>query len=77
MSGDKRVSYSEKERVILAELVKEHRDIIECKKTDCTSIKTKQVAWESIALKFNAQPEVSAKRSSGQLKKCWDNIKQR
>ncbi|KAJ8966959.1 hypothetical protein NQ314_003181 [Rhamnusium bicolor] len=70
-------AYTEKEKLVLVSLVKEYGACIENKKTDGTSIQEKQNAWENIASYYNAQPDINIHRTSKQLKKLWDNLKQR
>ncbi|XP_072764126.1 uncharacterized protein [Anoplolepis gracilipes] len=66
---------SERERMLLAQLVSE--EAIENKKTGASDLKDKVDAWERITKKFARISEECTLRSSKQLKKCWDNMKQR
>ena len=40
--------YSQLEKDIILELVNKYRDILECKKTDFCSIKSKNDTWEKV-----------------------------
>lgn len=74
MEKEKNVHYTERERLLLAQLVSEEK-VIECKKTGASDLKEKANAWERVTKKFAS--EGCTPRSSKQLKKCWDNMKQR
>ena len=54
----KRNFYSQLEKDIILELVNKYRDILECKKTDFRSIKSKNNTWEKATKEFNAQSDV-------------------
>ncbi|KAK9679614.1 Myb/SANT-like DNA-binding domain [Popillia japonica] len=62
--------YSDREKMLLASLVKE----VENKKTDGTTLTEKNKAWEEITISYNAQPEVNVKRNVVQLRKLWITI---
>ena len=64
------------EKILLLELVNASKKIVECKKSDCGSIKTKQKAWTKITKEFCSQPGTT-RRSDKQLKKCWENLKRK
>ena len=64
------------ERILLLELVSASKKVIECKKSDCGSIKSKQKAWTKIMTEFCCQPGTT-RRSAKQLKKCWENLKRK
>ncbi|XP_077280418.1 myb/SANT-like DNA-binding domain-containing protein 3 [Temnothorax americanus] len=76
MNKDKstNVHYTEHERMLLAQLISEEK-VIECKKTGASDLKDKTDAWERITKKYASQSYTP--RTSKQLKKCWDNMKQR
>lgn len=67
--------FSEHEKLVLLSLVENHRQVVENKNTDSVSLKKKQEVWETITKIYNAN-EVNP-RNSKQLKKLWENIKQR
>jgi len=71
----KNIHYTETERMLLAQLISEEKDIIENKKTGATDLKDKAEAWERIVMKYCSQG--CTPRTSKQLKKCWDNMKQK
>ncbi|CAG9840695.1 unnamed protein product [Diabrotica balteata] len=75
-NGNKYAPYSTKERVLLIQLVTEN-PVIENKRTDNASAMEKKMAWKLIARNYNCQPEVNNIRTSEQLKKLWNNLKQR
>jgi len=68
------VHYTEKEKMFLAQFISGEK-AIENKKTDSTDLKEKAEAWERITKKYASQGFTP--RTSKQLKKCWDNMKQR
>ena len=68
--------YTVKEKILLAQLVKDNK-LVENKKTDAVSVQEKNEAWRNICEIYNSQPEVEAKRNPSQLRKLWNNLKQR
>jgi len=74
MDKDKNVHYTEQERMLLAQLISEEK-VIKNKKTSATDLKDKANAWERITKKYAS--EGCMPRSTKQLKKCWDNMKQK
>ncbi|CAL8103600.1 unnamed protein product [Orchesella dallaii] len=64
------------EKALLEELVDDDKDNIENTKTDYGSIHRKQKAWSNLEANFNADPK-TVKRTQEQLKKAWDNRKQK
>lgn len=66
--------YTEQERMFLAQLIFEEK-IIESKKTGASDLKDKADAWERITKKYASQD--CTPRTSKQLRKCWDNMKQK
>ncbi|XP_064485860.1 myb/SANT-like DNA-binding domain-containing protein 3 [Ornithodoros turicata] len=56
------------------ELLRNYKGIVENKKTDSVSAKSKQQAWEKMAAEFNSIPGV-VHRNVKQLRKVWDNLK--
>ena len=77
MDGRKRSRpFSECEKEVLLEFVNSQISIVESKKSDSRSIYAKKIAWDSIAEEFNKNPDVT-RRTSDQLKKCWENMKSR
>lgn len=67
--------FSENERMLLVNIIEDYKDIIECKKTDGVSIRKKQETWEKISNIYNSHDV--CKRDTKQLRKLWENIKQR
>ncbi|KAK5643647.1 hypothetical protein RI129_002724 [Pyrocoelia pectoralis] len=74
--AQQRVYYTSEERTYLKELVLSHKNIIECKQTDKVTPAKKKKVWATIAEQFNSVAEHTA-RTPDQLKKCWENIKNR
>lgn len=70
----KKINYSETEKMLLAQLVAQEK-AVENKQTDATDVKEKAAAWERITARYCSQG--FPRRSTKQLKKCWDNLKQR
>ncbi|XP_072377417.1 uncharacterized protein [Diabrotica undecimpunctata] len=75
-NGMKYAPYSTKEKVLLIQLVTEN-GVVENKRTDGASTMEKKMAWELITRNYNCQPEVNNIRTSDQLRKLWNNLKQR
>ncbi|CAH1107439.1 unnamed protein product [Psylliodes chrysocephalus] len=69
--------YREQEKILLAELVKEHGRTIENKRIDGATVADKNKSWELLASSYNSQPNVYVLRTAKQLKKIWVNLKQR
>ncbi|CAL1687652.1 unnamed protein product [Lasius platythorax] len=70
----KNIHYTETELMLLAQLISEEKDI-ENKRTGATDLKSKAEAWERIVKRYCS--EGCTPRTSKQLKKCWDNMKQK
>ncbi|CAH1634677.1 unnamed protein product [Spodoptera littoralis] len=60
----------------LVDLVEKHFAIVECKKTDATTIRSKNQEWQKIAEEFNSVSSVHP-REWIVLKNCWENLKKR
>ncbi|KAF5283886.1 hypothetical protein FQA39_LY04706 [Lamprigera yunnana] len=71
----KHVHYSEREKNLLATLVRDHWTI-EDKMTDAATVHNKQAKWELLTKEYNSQPETDVHRTSTQLK-TWKNLKQK
>ena len=67
-------SYTPGEISLLTSLVKKNKTAVESKKTTFEAINSKNLAWESISLEFNSDPD-SCSRTQEQLKKKWENMK--
>ncbi|KAL1428494.1 hypothetical protein MTO96_002868 [Rhipicephalus appendiculatus] len=68
--------FTEDEKNVLITLVREFKHIIECKKTDVASTAKKNQTWTEIAKRYNANHGIT-RRDHLQLKKCWNNLKQK
>ncbi|XP_022837664.1 uncharacterized protein LOC111364840 [Spodoptera litura] len=64
------------EKMALVDLVEKHFAIVECKKTDATTIRSKNQEWQKIAEEFNSVSSVHP-REWIVLKNCWENLKKR
>lgn len=74
----KTIAYTVREKLLLTSLVDCHKDVIENKRTDATSTQLKNKHWEKIAAEYNAQGHlIGSTRTPIQLKKLWNNLKQR
>ncbi|KAL1489678.1 hypothetical protein ABEB36_013620 [Hypothenemus hampei] len=67
-------AFTLKEKIFLVSLMQTHKNIIEVKKTDATTNKAKVEAWKKISVHFNGRFPA---RTDKQLKKLWDNLKNR
>lgn len=74
MDTGKGIHYTERKRLLLAQLISEEK-VIENKGTGATTLKDKTDAWDRVTKKYVS--EGCTPRSSKQLKKCWDNMKQK
>lgn len=67
-------NFSNKKIEILISIIEQHKNIIECKKTDATTWREKDAAWENVAKAFNSNSgEVF--RSKKTLKAKYEDIK--
>ncbi|KAJ8929982.1 hypothetical protein NQ314_017270 [Rhamnusium bicolor] len=73
--ASKIVVYTVKEKILLANLIDKHK-LVENKKTDAATVQMKQHEWEKIASEYNSQGDITMQRTSAQLKKLWNNLKQ-
>lgn len=58
------------ERNVLTQLVTKHKNVIENKETDATSLNAKYQAWEKLTAEYNSQHRIRS-RDAKQLKKVW------
>ncbi|KAF4521833.1 hypothetical protein B566_EDAN003707 [Ephemera danica] len=70
-------NFSYEEKSMLLYLVAKHFDVIENKRTDSTTSRYKDQAWEKVTEEFNADIEHGAERSLKQLRICYENIKRK
>ncbi|XP_070380698.1 myb/SANT-like DNA-binding domain-containing protein 3 [Dermacentor albipictus] len=68
--------FTEEEKDLLQDLINKYKEVIENKRTDAVSLSAKAKAWEKLCAEYNSRPFVRA-RDAKQLKKLWDNMKQR
>ena len=70
---ERSANFSSKEINTLVSIVEQYKNVIECKKTDATSWKDKDTAWENIADIFNSITE--SFRSKKTLRSKYDDLK--
>ncbi|XP_075539175.1 uncharacterized protein LOC142573810 [Dermacentor variabilis] len=68
--------FTEEEKDLFTELLQRYSNVIESKKTDAVSLNAKAKAWERLCTEYNSMPHVR-RREVKQLKKLWDNLKQK
>ncbi|KAF2905316.1 hypothetical protein ILUMI_00870 [Ignelater luminosus] len=69
-------NFTANEKDSLVDLVFEHKNIIENKKTDATTTQEKNTAWEIVTQQFNARNE-SGIRTAKQLKELYGLLKRK
>lgn len=67
--------FTDQERKLLRTLIEKDYQLIESKKSDIVSLKRKRQLWDEIVKNFNSAG--LSKRTLQELKKNWDNQKQR
>ncbi|XP_066993763.2 uncharacterized protein [Anabrus simplex] len=67
-------NYNEYERNLFVDLIAKYASIIENKRTDCVSVKEKDIAWDRLCREFNSDIRVT-KRCTKQLKQFYVNMK--
>ncbi|XP_039303306.1 uncharacterized protein LOC120357263 [Solenopsis invicta] len=68
--------YTALERKVFLQILTDYKHIIEIKKSDSTTLKDKDLAWNEICNKYNQSTLISQERTVTQLKKLWTNLKQ-
>ncbi|XP_075550326.1 myb/SANT-like DNA-binding domain-containing protein 3 [Dermacentor variabilis] len=68
--------FTEEGKDLFTELLQRYSNVIESKKTDAVSLNAKAKAWERLCTEYNSMPHVR-RREVKQLKKLWDNLKQK
>lgn len=69
-------NFTETEKECLLKLILVHKEIVENKKTDSSTVNLKIEAWRKIAKQFNAF-QTTGMRDVRNLKMCYDNLKMR
>ncbi|KAJ8948262.1 hypothetical protein NQ314_008442 [Rhamnusium bicolor] len=69
-------NFTDYDRNLLFELVIQYKHILENKKTDGTSVKQKNEAWDEITLKYNSSCQTGP-RNAKQLHALYDGIKKK
>jgi len=72
----KRIFYTEFETDLLKELVNNRIHVLENKRSDFKTINEKSLTWKQLANEYNSFENVNT-RTDKQLKKCWENMKNR
>ncbi|XP_045510836.1 myb/SANT-like DNA-binding domain-containing protein 3 isoform X2 [Colias croceus] len=62
------------EKMLLVELVNDHYDIVESKRTDTASMKQKNAGWVKISEEYNSQTNL-VHRTAENLKSQWEVLK--
>lgn len=75
MARQRSSNFSSFEKNLLTELMEQYGQIIEDKKTDNSTVKKKDTAWQQLADSFNGSTGLKEKRDVVQLKACWKNLK--
>ncbi|XP_077266405.1 uncharacterized protein LOC143899751 isoform X1 [Temnothorax americanus] len=70
-------NFSEKEKLILTEIVLKYKNIIENKRTDGVTSKDKEKCWKVIENNYNSTSSSTEFRSAEVLKSCWENLKKK
>ncbi|XP_071576779.1 uncharacterized protein [Temnothorax nylanderi] len=70
-------NFSEKEKLILTEIVLKYKNIIENKRTDGITSKDKEKCWKIIENNYNSTSSSTEFRSAEVLKSCWENLKKK
>lgn len=68
-------NFSNREKVLLLNLVSDYKDVIENKKTNSQTWRQKDDAWQKMTNLFNSQTPENYQRSKDSLRKYYDNIK--
>lgn len=66
-------NYNAKERGLLVDLVGKYASVIECKKTDGSTMQQKEGAWQQLTGQYNAQVEIA--RDTKALKQVWLHLR--
>ncbi|XP_066595691.1 uncharacterized protein [Prorops nasuta] len=69
-----RITYTDREKEILCDLVEQYKHILQNKSTNGTICKKKDEVWIKITNIFNAYD--FSQRTPAQLRKCWQNLVQ-
>ncbi|KAJ8952307.1 hypothetical protein NQ314_007563 [Rhamnusium bicolor] len=69
-------NFTDYDRNLLFELVIQYKHVLENKKTDGTSVKQKNEAWDEITLKYNSSCQTGP-RNAKQLHALYDGIKKK
>ncbi|XP_077257677.1 uncharacterized protein LOC143894879 [Temnothorax americanus] len=75
-SSSKNKHYTLMERKVFLLILEKYKNVIEIKKSDATTLKDKDIAWNNICEEYNESTLISQERNVQQLKKLWGNLKQ-
>ncbi|XP_077259653.1 uncharacterized protein LOC143895984 isoform X2 [Temnothorax americanus] len=68
--------YASVEKKIFLEILKDFKHVIEVKKSDSSTLRDKEIAWDEICNRYNDSSMIFQERTVAQLKKLWTNMKQ-
>ncbi|XP_049870571.1 myb-related transcription factor, partner of profilin-like [Pectinophora gossypiella] len=77
MDKRQKFTFSTAEKQLLLSILKKHSHIIENKQTDGATLRIKNESWNSVTREFNASPLTTQHVKHQQLRKLWQNLKQR
>ncbi|XP_076545450.1 myb/SANT-like DNA-binding domain-containing protein 3 [Osmia lignaria lignaria] len=67
--------FTELDKNTFVAILKKFSHIVENKKSDSSTLKNKEDAWQQITQQYNMSAVISSKRNTAQLKKMWSNMK--
>ncbi|XP_046142825.1 myb/SANT-like DNA-binding domain-containing protein 3 [Osmia bicornis bicornis] len=67
--------FTEIDKNTFVAILKNFAHIVEYKKSDSSSLRNKEEAWQEITQQYNMSAVISCKRNTVQLKKMWSNMK--
>ncbi|XP_071653648.1 uncharacterized protein [Temnothorax longispinosus] len=68
--------YTPIKKSLFLQILNKYKHVIECKKSNFSTLREKESAWNDICEEFNNSSLITQERSVQQLKKLWTNIKQ-
>ncbi|KAJ8929693.1 hypothetical protein NQ314_017587 [Rhamnusium bicolor] len=77
ISENKRSCNFSKEEYLLVSLVENHKEVIECKKSNITTWKDKEKTWQTIETEFNSSSGRNGYKTVKTLKGKYSNLKKK
>lgn len=68
-------NFTNEEKIVCLNIIKNYRGILECKKTDSVTWKDKENAWNKVEAEFNSLAPGGTIRSKESLRKFYENKK--